>query len=86
MDQHLDPEVKYHLMALRERNFSRIADAIAALWGTHEALDYFHSLVIDHRGNRQGFPQEVFFHIIKLYNCHPHELQHNNPWIHNSYR
>jgi hypothetical protein len=86
MDQHLEPEVRYHLMALRERNFSRIADAIAAIWGTNEALQYFHSIVIDTRGGRQGFPPEVFVHIMKLYNAHPHNVPENNLWIHNSYR
>jgi ankyrin repeat protein len=48
-----------------ERQFPRILNKIAELWGMPEMSAYFDELLVDSRGNRKGFPpevvQEIFF-------------------------
>lgn len=51
--------------ALQER-FERILNRIAELWENPDLERYFMELVIDTRGNRQGFPQDVLKDILRL--------------------
>jgi hypothetical protein len=39
--------------------FPHIAERIGSLWGTKACDAYLDQLLIDERGNRQGFPPEV---------------------------
>jgi hypothetical protein len=55
-----------HLLA----TFPRIAGCIAGLWGHREIEAYFQDLMIDDRGNRQGFPPEVLMEILALRTYH----------------
>lgn len=49
------------------RDFGRVVNALRITWGRPEAcLDYFHDLLIDRRGDRQGFPAEVAMEIAVL--------------------
>ncbi len=43
-----------------EANFPQIVKKIQILWGYPEMNTYFLSLTIDERGNREGFPPEVW--------------------------
>lgn len=50
--------------------FPHILARIAALWGTKEMDDYFHSLMVSDRQNRQGFPAPVATEIFRLSMIH----------------
>lgn len=43
-----------------EKNFPHILEKIQALWGYPELNAYFLRLTIDDRGDRDGFPTEVW--------------------------
>jgi hypothetical protein len=47
--------------------FPRIANLIAAMWQDPNSLRrYVDDLLVDRRGNRQGFPLEVLSELFKL--------------------
>ncbi len=47
--------------------FPRIANKLARLWGDKKSVaDYLNQLLIDQRGNRQGFPPEVHNELLNL--------------------
>ena len=49
------------------RQFPRIANIMAALWGNREPFEkYLNDLLIDYRGNRQGFPPDVHVELLNL--------------------
>ena len=56
------------LSFLQTTKFKRIAEKIEFLWGTPELQQYFHSITLIDREHREGFPVEVFFAIMRLYN------------------
>lgn len=57
-------------------DFARIANALHARWSQpQDCLNYFDDLLIDRRGNRQGFPGVVAMEIATLkdhYESHVH--------------
>ena len=61
------------------RRFPRIANQLAAVWSdTPSVRSYLDSLLVDDRGNRQGFPPDVLREMLslRLYheNLHPQNL------------
>jgi hypothetical protein len=49
------------------KRYPRIVNRIASLWKKPSRMDdYFEDLMIDRRGNRQGFPLQVAFEIAVL--------------------
>jgi hypothetical protein len=61
------------------RQFPRIANQLAAVWSeTPSVRSYLDGLLVDDRGHRQGFPQDVLSELISLQlyheNLHPQEL------------
>jgi hypothetical protein len=50
--------------------YPRIAERIAKLWGTAECDRYLAELLIDSRGNRQGFPPPVVSALLALSEQH----------------
>lgn len=73
-----------YLSTIRACGFNKIADRIELIWGSFELDEYFSSLVISNREDRQGFPHEVFSAIIKLYLLHvdlfPGIIKQKSPW------
>jgi tankyrase len=61
-----------------DMRFARIVDKIADLWGKPEMEPYFNDLMVDKRGNRQGFPPTVMMEIFALSNYY-HNLQPARP-------
>lgn len=57
---------------LKER-FGRIFDRISELGGALAPNNYFHELLVDYRGDRQGFPAEVASEILALSLLHEAE-------------
>jgi ankyrin repeat protein len=53
-----------------EEKFDRILVIIEKLWGKPEIEDYFTDLIIDRRGDRQGFPKDVLDDILRLREFH----------------
>ena len=55
-----------HLSAL-EQQLPRIAEEFIKRWHTPVFEPYCNKLIVDERGARKGFPQEVFDEILMLY-------------------
>ena len=64
-----DNDVESSLTPL-EKSFPHILEKIQALWGYPEMDYYFVRLTIDDRGDRQGFPAEVWDDLQMLTRLH----------------
>lgn len=53
-------------MSAIERRFSRIARELALRWQREDIDQYLNGLLLDDRGNRQGFPAEILEEIMFL--------------------
>ena len=53
-----------------EKNFPHILEKIQVLWGYPELNQYFLRLTIDERGDREGFPVEVWDELQLLVRIH----------------
>lgn len=53
-----------------EARYPRIFSRVLELWGTQELEGYFSELLIDDRGDRQGFPKPVLQDIMRLQMVH----------------
>lgn len=53
-----------------EKSFPHILKKIQALWGYPEMNLYFSRLIIDDRGDREGFPAEVWDDLHTLMQLH----------------
>jgi hypothetical protein len=62
-----------------ERSFPRIAATIREGWGKRALDDYFAKLVIDERGDRQGFPAEVLSAIMEVARLHAQQFGLDTP-------
>jgi len=56
-----------------EKDFPRVLQAIQAMWGYQELNVYFRKLMMDQRGDREGFPKEVWEDLYLLEHMH-HEI------------
>lgn len=69
MDQRLlrilGGETEHYPYALEDK-YPRVFSKIMALWDKPEIDDYFMDLIVDKRGGRQGFPQDVATEIVHL--------------------
>lgn len=71
-------EIDDLLRVISDGGFDRISKAIATLWGDKACDDYLDKLVVDDRGNRQGFPKDVCSAIMKLSVEHSKKFQRNS--------
>jgi hypothetical protein len=62
-----------------ERSYPRIATHIREQWGKRALDDYFSGLVIDKRGNRQGFPVDVLSAIMEVARLHAAQFELSTP-------
>ena len=61
----LRPDVQPQALVIQ---FPRLANRIAADWGSPEMCrSFLHQLVVDQRGNRRGFPEDVTRDILALW-------------------
>lgn len=90
-DQKLQPSTIAWVLGLPEevrplrlaRNFPRVTNKIASVWKQPSACDkVLDDLLIDHRGTRQGFPQEVALEIgvLKTYYTTKLYVRHDDIW------
>lgn len=75
--------------------FPRIYERIDACWCSNELDSYFDKLIVDERGNRNGFPKDILEALLILARTNLNELHKdgqsidkykNNPWITFSYK
>ncbi|HKO87490.1 MAG TPA: hypothetical protein VJU83_03120 [Burkholderiales bacterium] len=59
-----------HALAIIEGRFDRIAQTLAGYWGSPAFDAYMERLLIDERGNRQGFPPDVAEALLRLSRLH----------------
>lgn len=80
---------------LIKSEFPRIYERIDACWCSNELDSYLEKLIIDHRGDRNGFPKDVLEALLILARTNLSELHKdgqvidkykNNPWITFSYK
>ena len=60
---------------LLEQKFSRVFNEVMALWGKDELEDYFTSLFLSDRPDRQGFPLEALREISFLHDLYTESMQ-----------
>ena len=53
-----------------EKDFPRLMETIQTLWGFQELNAYFAKLAMDDRGDRAGFPKEVWEDLDMLHHLH----------------
>lgn len=58
-----------------EERFGRILNRIMELWGKPSLDEYFTELMIDDRGDREGFPAEVVAELLMLSLMHYEEME-----------
>jgi hypothetical protein len=63
-----------HYVSSIEKRFPRIVDKITLMWGTKEFPEFLNSLMIDDRGDRQGFPLAVIEEMMFLHEIHGFRL------------
>jgi hypothetical protein len=63
-----------------ERHHPHIVQKLVLLWGYPECLNFLKSLVIDWRGDRQGFRREVMAELVFLHALLPHMISNSSPW------
>lgn len=56
--------------AILKMAFPRIHERIVSLWGTGEGESFLDKLILDDRGNRQGFPSNVMSALLVLQRVH----------------
>ena len=62
---------------LVKHKYPRIYERIEATWGSIELDTYFDRLIIDDRGNRNGFPKEILNALLVLAKANRKELPIN---------
>lgn len=66
--------------------YPNISNKIAALWGTVQLHKFLNQVIIDDRGNRQGFPQPIISALMRVFQNHskvvPHALPPDDTWDH----
>ena len=68
--QPTDKELTDEAVALLKTLFPRIHQNLVTLWGTGPGEDYLDGLIMDERGNRQGFPPDVLRALLVLQRVH----------------
>jgi hypothetical protein len=68
--QPTDKELTEEAVALLKTLFPRIHERLVTLWGSGPGETYLDGLIMDDRGNRQGFPPDVLRGLLVLQRIH----------------
>lgn len=68
--QPTDKELVDAAIATLKAEFPRIHQKLIPLWGSAQGEAYLDSLIVDERGNRQGFPPDVMRSLLVLQRVH----------------
>jgi uncharacterized protein len=63
-----------------ESKYPRIMENIVVLWGFQEMNEFFRKLILDDRGDRQGFPPEAWDELNTLSTLHLILVPDNKPF------
>ena len=72
-DKGKEPVDRKYVCAL-EKQFPRVVDKILLMWGAKEFAEFLATLMLDNRGDRQGFPFEVIEELMFLQEIHDYRL------------
>jgi len=81
--QPTDKELAEEAVGLLKSLFPRIHQNLVTLWGTGPCEAYLDGLIMDERGNRQGFPPDVLRALLVLQRVHFQTFgtfKKINPW------
>lgn len=62
-----------------EKKFPRIVEKLTLLWGNEGVSPFLSHLLIDDRGDRQGFTGDIMAEIMFLNNLHEDMVSENQP-------
>lgn len=62
-----------------EKKFPRIVEKLTLLWGSEDVSPFLSHLLIDDRGDRQGFTGDIMAEIMFLNNLHEDMVSENQP-------
>ncbi|EKD96715.1 MAG: ankyrin [uncultured bacterium] len=62
-----------------EKKFPRIVEKLTLLWGDEGVSPFLSHLLIDDRGDRQGFTGDIMAEIMFLNNLHEDMVSENQP-------
>jgi hypothetical protein len=65
-----DKQLAEDAIATMKTLFPRIHQQLVALWGTLQGEAYLDGLIVDERGNRQGFPADALRALLVLQRVH----------------
>jgi hypothetical protein len=65
----MPPGLPSHLWLIWEQ-FPRIGEKISMMWGYVELQNYLSAIILDERGNRQGFPKPVLAALMEIHQRH----------------
>jgi hypothetical protein len=68
-------------LAVIAAGYPRIAERIGILWGTPQLDAYLDQLLIDDRGNRQGFPPPVVAALLEISGQHQRQYGFGGPGV-----
>jgi len=57
-------------VAVLKKNFPRLHQSMASLWGTAQGESFLDGLIVDDRGGRQGFPADTMRALLVLQRIH----------------
>lgn len=62
--------------------FPRVIKALTTIWGTPECLSYLRKLIVDERGDRQGFPFHIMSDLMLLAAMLESQIERGQGWNH----
>jgi hypothetical protein len=68
--QPTDKQLVSEALEILKAQFPRIHQKLVPLWGSEAGEAYLDSLIVDERGNRQGFPPDVMRGLLVLQRVH----------------
>lgn len=78
-----DEQLTADAVKLLKALFPRIHDRLGATWGSRQCEAYLDHLILDDRGDRDGFPPEVLTALLVLQRMHAKEFgsfKRRDPW------
>ena len=78
-----DEELAEDALVLLKSDFPRIYASLTVLWGTRQSETFLDGLILDDRGNRQGFPPTAMSALLALQRVHYQQFgtfKRVDPW------
>ena len=78
-----DEQLTAEAVAMLKSLFPRIHDRLGATWGSRQCEAYLDRLILDDRGDRDGFPPNVLTALLVLQRVHAKEFgsfKRRDPW------